>query len=1303
MLQDAGSDKFYEEALWQSISSSLRTAYQKAEKAKKHGLPIIGLRVDDFVGLMSEQIYKLAVPSMRTHLNEAENFLKLKQTLYSVFRRIDYNADNLVSWDDITTYIMDEKRTTSHETEGAEALSKFIYKKTIRCTYRCTSRTMEGLEIQTVSDLERKVTSRRKAIAAAAAGFPVVNNEVVDSGDVDESYETINLQEPWVKVFSIQKWRKMISFSQYCDVRIHNVDMKILGVFPKYLSIPRCVHVFEDLVPVIAVIGYNDGFLRVFQLKDKRVKIDIHFENQIKLDTPITCIKQWSAHPTGLAVGNVEGGISYLQYVPQNSTQKTSLTIVRQREFHVKAAITDFLFLPKGHLVTCSTDKTIRIYEPDDTKDDKKPPVILGAETTGGHKSAIYCLEFSVKHQVICSAGYEYEPMLWNLLALDDPPLVLRDVSTPHKACLVTVKFLGDTPLLASCDTFGVVKVWDLRFASCLQTFSEHVAGFAKNTSGHEVISLIYFPHNNELVTYGKYITYFGETDRTDPNSCGDEPVISIEYHTPTHTILIAHSRSVSVWDANRGTRMCVHPCPYLPPFESVTAFALTPRGRIYFIGTSHGTVATHQMGEGVVLQLYEHFHMADITSLSYFEATTAHLEFILTTSLDGEMHIITDDARLPRKFTVGAGMSVTLGVHNDSHMLTALTTVCGKMIAIEPNTCVTRGAIAKVQYITSEQPITLHLANSRSALKGSKSVSIKEEVLPAVDTGGEEIISMCCVGRTPAIAVTDTTGYLRVMQMKQLNPVCEWRCPPRTKGTKKSNPILTCVDSMYAAGVQLLLYGGDDAGRLFIFDVMSVDAITSTRVRMDADLVPLHCMRQWEAHRTAITAVRGIPSLRLILTTAEDLTAHVWKVDGQKMGVLCVGRALRNVRWHSALNLDGSVPPYTFPPKPTNSNTSKGAMKRILQFFCVLRRKAQERRRRLHHTTALGAEEPQEEKEELAQSLRGGGYSIQEPKKGSPPERNASVYSPGGRTPAGAADNLLNVSSSPRVSMMLSSATLRQQSTTVLFDNSIPVATFLMKRKVELKVRLAKDIAANQQQQQQLESAERRLHLDIMKDYSKSRSTAVETALRAPPPGMISVADIGKTYVNPLETFESTEEKIDKHVGHLLTLSADGKGVTTECSTRLIVPTLSKKFKAQDLEHRQVAWEEKMIRKLQHSLSREDHKKMDQIVSVRTAREHKKQTLIEQQLSSSRNVTPTSGGHGAGFKILDLTKVHNNYTNEGVVLSSRTHMIPVRPQSARVHHTTSSATTDHKAPHPPVKPHTPRPQSAKSGWILHK
>lgn len=134
-------------------------------------------------------------------------------------------------------------------------------------------------------------------------------------------------------------------------------------------------------------------------------------------------------------------------------------------------AVTALACVPRiDTLASASLDRSVRLWDVRRRQEKK---------ALHGHRKAITSLEYSDDFRFLVTGSFDHDVCLWSPFA---DKLVYRLVG--HQAPIVAACFVARTPQIFSCDTRGVVKVWDARTFACCQTFDALRGGGVDDDDG---------------------------------------------------------------------------------------------------------------------------------------------------------------------------------------------------------------------------------------------------------------------------------------------------------------------------------------------------------------------------------------------------------------------------------------------------------------------------------------------------------------------------------------------------------------------------------------------------------------------------------------------------------------------------------------------------------------------------------------------------------------------------------------------------------------------------------------------------
>eukprot|EP01022_Parablepharisma_sp_SALTPOND_P017929 TRINITY_DN2914_c0_g1_i1.p2 TRINITY_DN2914_c0_g1~~TRINITY_DN2914_c0_g1_i1.p2 ORF type:complete len:945 (-),score=108.06 TRINITY_DN2914_c0_g1_i1:6739-9573(-) len=577
------------------------------------------------------------------------------------------------------------------------------------------------------------------------------------------------------------------------------------------------------------------------------VKEDYAFKNRISTPEIQLCAEFNERASPLLYTGGCDSVIHAYDPNPENyckevmHTEPFNVTLGDDKRSGHTGQIMDLLIIPnQNKLVSAGMDKLICFWSLDKLELKKK---------LEGHKKGVYTLEWAEDIASLFTGGIEHDIYIWN-------PYVAERIFLlkGHNHSLAKIKYLPGTYQLVSADISGMVRVWDVRTFTTVQTF---------NVPLNEVHSLEVWQSPKTVVVGGKRLVFYEYDEPTDTNLADDESCLCILYNKVFFTFITAHPKSVKVWDAETGKLQSVF--RDLTTRE-ITSIALDKRQRKLFVGDSKGRVFSINVKNGALMKKFAR-HDNVTSSLVYCGETT----------------------RL-----MSAGWDSLIMVHDDKQSESQSESRTKFKKHEDQVNC--------LDYCEKEK-LLASCSDDRTVLV----YNLQTYRLEAEFKKHEAEVKVCTfLGDNGCLATGDMLGK-----------ICFWTVQPclakNTLIATVVNKVVTetkkvekyPIKCMSFDETNLFLYTGDDMGYLQMWSCSDLigkvkslkkvpyhskeEAGTFLTEQKEKELVPL--VRQIRAHKEGITSVCFVKKPYCIATCGYDCMAYIWSPTFEKLGSLLIGQ----------------------------------------------------------------------------------------------------------------------------------------------------------------------------------------------------------------------------------------------------------------------------------------------------------------------------------------------------------------------------------------------------------------------------
>ncbi|XP_071952599.1 cilia- and flagella-associated protein 337-like [Antedon mediterranea] len=233
----------------------------------------------------------------------------------------------------------------------------------------------------------------------------------------------------------------------------------------------------------------------------------------------------------------------------------------------------------------------------------------------------VECFDFNKTLNMIATGSIDHCIRLWNPYVEDKPIALL----TGHMMSIVDVVIHEPYHQIFSYSKDGVVKVWDLKEYTCLQTVSIKFPSLQYSRIpeyGAVCLRVLHSPINTMMVTCGDYVASL-KIGSADANmnrglQTHKEPLCAAIYNARFNQIVTgADDSSISVWDFETGAKS--HTVNKAHKDEEITCMIFTMSGRRLITGARNGTIKVWNFQNGHNIHQLDVVDDVEITGLVSF------------------------------------------------------------------------------------------------------------------------------------------------------------------------------------------------------------------------------------------------------------------------------------------------------------------------------------------------------------------------------------------------------------------------------------------------------------------------------------------------------------------------------------------------------------------------------------------------------------------------------------------------------------------------------------------------------------
>ena len=435
-----------------------------------------GLELDDFVACLAR---------FRADPQEADPQGSLK----SLFRTIDFDGDERITWDEFTSFAVDACMREAQ---------------------------------QKPHDLVPTYTCRRTHVVPYSIGH----------------------------IQNVRNWGpdgKIATFGKGKPLRIyHPKTFAVVSSTPPELFSSGAEATCCEYVPPgsMFAVASSDSKLRILDR-------DFSVRQTLVLEAALLKL-QWSQHHGVLFGGTRHGCLNTIEVArAYDFADKVCRSrVVHTYQMHEKP-LTDFQIHDAfpNRVFTCSLDGTIKLLDLEQGPLSPGTPV---PQLVGTHASGVLGISYSHDCGYLCSIGHEDQAHCWTTASrgMSDHRLSLVDHSSPHRAAFAGIHAVPGTPEVITMDVAGYVKVWDLRTFNCVQTFLMGWSPEEEYPPQARHASFCYVDSCNTLVGAEGRRVCVHEQEHEARRS---EGVSNVFYNATQRSFVTTSGRDLKIWDVKQG------------------------------------------------------------------------------------------------------------------------------------------------------------------------------------------------------------------------------------------------------------------------------------------------------------------------------------------------------------------------------------------------------------------------------------------------------------------------------------------------------------------------------------------------------------------------------------------------------------------------------------------------------------------------------------------------------------------------------------------------------------------------------
>ncbi|KAL4438771.1 hypothetical protein ABPG74_013444 [Tetrahymena malaccensis] len=279
----------------------------------------------------------------------------------------------------------------------------------------------------------------------------------------------------------------------------------------------------------------------------------------------------------------------------------------------IQGAIFQVLELPQiGFCAVGSIDKQVTIW-------DFYKQLLLFQIDVG--QVGVHSIAFSNSFQVLITAGYENNIQLFTI---DDEYLdsTLIGKLRGHSSMISCIQVIESTPMVISADDLGVVRLWDIRNQSCIQSYEcSNNFALSNNTTKKMNIQLILDMYSEGMVALiGSRINIVNFDEKEEIvksfNQVENLFAFKVENNTIRDELIVCTRKNIQFYDMNNG--ICKFTINGLMDNsqDEITVFKQVFQGQKFLLGNQKGQLSLHSYQQNGERIKFLNNHSNEVTQL---------------------------------------------------------------------------------------------------------------------------------------------------------------------------------------------------------------------------------------------------------------------------------------------------------------------------------------------------------------------------------------------------------------------------------------------------------------------------------------------------------------------------------------------------------------------------------------------------------------------------------------------------------------------------------------------------------------